>query len=44
MNDPGHYKIGKSPPESAVGLAPDGTLYVVYVRLGRRTMPCWNGA
>jgi hypothetical protein len=33
VNEPGQYKIGKGPPESAVGLASDGTLYVVYVRL-----------
>ena len=32
VNGPGVYKIGKSAPESAVGLAPDGTLTVAYVR------------
>ena len=30
--EPGIYKIGKSAPEAAIGVAPDGTLYAVYVR------------
>jgi hypothetical protein len=32
VNEPGDYKIGKGGPESAVGVAGDGTIYVVYVR------------
>ncbi len=32
VNGPGNYKIGKGAPESAVGVAPDGTIYVVYIR------------
>lgn len=32
VNGPGSYKIGKSAPEAVVGVAPDGTVYVAYVR------------
>jgi len=32
VNPPGDYKIGKGPPESAVGVGADGTIYVVYAR------------
>ena len=32
VNEPGDYKIGKGGPESAVGVAADGTSYVAYVR------------
>lgn len=32
VNPPGNYTIGKGPPESAVGVGGDGTIYVVYAR------------
>lgn len=32
VNGPGNYRIGKGGPESAVGVAADGTIYVAYVR------------
>jgi hypothetical protein len=32
VQGPGWYKVGGRPPESAVGIAPDGHLYVVYTR------------
>ncbi len=32
VQGPGWYKVGRGAPESAVGIAPDGHLYVVYTR------------
>jgi hypothetical protein len=33
VQGPGWYKVGGKPPESAVGVGPDGHLYIVYTRL-----------